>query len=230
MFITRTVVNVILKENQVYSSSNQSDSRNHGTIPNEARGHSSSYSCNRKGDCCWIGSERICVGIITHDSNGLAARLPWRSFWIQARWFGSDQPMLEKGLISKEDWPNGWLFLKCRSHLRPTQIAQRMEQDEREWRREREGSPNCPYCPNKYSGSLCSSFTCIKPCQKWFNLQVGSPLDSRCRTYQSDSRWCWHLFILDGSFERYYRQNAQLFLAWFKRQERYLSWLKRRLK
>ena len=173
--------------------------------------------------------------IITHDSKAvLSKEIALKKFFESKR----DDLVLVSTYVGEGFDFKGrlaeWLVIsKVPFPFTPDpQIAQRMEQDEHEWRREHEGSPNCPYePPNKYSGSLCSSFTCIKPCQKWFNLQVALRLIQGAGRINRTPDDVGHLFILDGSFERYYRQNAHLFPAWFKSAKSEApSWLKRHLK
>ena len=127
-----------------------------------------------------------------------------------------------------------WLCL-CKVPYLPThnnaQIEQRMEQDEHKWRREHEGTPNCPYePPNKYSGNLCSSFTCHKPCQKWYRLQTALKLVQGAGRIVRTPDDVGHLFILDGSWERFARQNMSLLPAWFRNSVTDApSWLKRHI-
>ena len=56
-----------------------------------------------------------------------------------------------------------WLVI-CKIPYLPVKgdpvIEQRMEEDEHQWRRDKEGTPECPYePPSKYSNGLCGNFT-----------------------------------------------------------------------
>ncbi len=157
--------------------------------------------------------------IVTHDSNGRARETALEHFFESKR---DDLVLISTYVGEGFDFKGRlaeWLVIsKVPFPFTPDpQIAQRMEQDEHEWRRQHEGTPNCPYePPNRYSGNLCSSFTCIKPCQRWFNLQVALRLIQGAGRINRTPEDVGHLFILDGSFDRYQRQNAHLFPAWFR--------------
>jgi ATP-dependent DNA helicase DinG len=172
--------------------------------------------------------------IITHDSNGDGRDVALKQFFESER---DDLVLISTYVGEGFDFKGRlaeWLVIsKVPFPFTPDpQIAQRMEQDEHEWRRQHEGTPSCPYePPNKYSGNLCSSFTCIKPCQRWFNLQVALRLIQGAGRINRTPDDVGHLFILDGSFDRYYRQNAHLFPSWFKNAKKDTpSWLKRHMK
>lgn len=187
----------------------------------------------RKAIVAGLEDEGLGDRIITHDSNGQGRTLALDEFFKSKR---DDLVLISTYVGEGFDFKGRlaeWLVIaKVPFPFTPDpQIKQRMEQDEHEWRREHEGSPNCPYePPNKYSGNLCSSFTCIKPCQRWFNLQVALRLIQGAGRINRTPDDVGHLFILDGSFDRYYRQNAHLFPAWFKNAiKQPPPWLKRHL-
>jgi len=111
------------------------------------------------------------------------------------------------------------------------QIELRMEEDEHEWRSKFEGTPDCPYeAPNKYSNGLCSSFTCPKPCQSWYQLQTALKLVQGAGRVIRTPDDKGDLFILDGSFARWERMNMKFLPAWFRNSKREVPpWLKRHL-
>ena len=96
-------------------------------------------------------------------------------------------------------------------------IEMRMQEDEHEWRAKHEGSPKCPYePPSKYSNGLCGSFSCPAPCKAWYRLQTALKLVQGAGRIIRSPTDRGHLFILDGSWERFARQNMHLFPAWFR--------------
>jgi len=111
------------------------------------------------------------------------------------------------------------------------QIAQRMETDEHRWREKHEGSPDCPYePPSNYSGALCGSWSCSKPCQSWFNLQTALKLVQMAGRIVRTPDDVGHIFILDRGFDRFQRMNGHLMPHWFKRAiQPAPNWLKRHL-
>lgn len=173
--------------------------------------------------------------IITHDSNGIGRQHALDEFFSSKR---DDLVLISTYVGEGFDFKGRlaeWLVIsKVPFPFTPDpQIAQRMEQDEHQWRREHEGTPACPYMPpNKYSGNLCSNrWGCNQPCQKWFNLQVALRLIQGAGRINRTPDDVGHLFILDGSFQRYFNTNAHLFPAWFRNAKQDApSWLKRHLK
>jgi len=111
------------------------------------------------------------------------------------------------------------------------QIELRMAEDEHSWRAEHENTPACPYEePNKYSNGLCSSFSCPKPCQSWYQLQTALKLVQGAGRIIRTADDKGDLFILDGSWARWHRMNAHLLPSWFKNSIREVPpWLKRHL-
>lgn len=111
------------------------------------------------------------------------------------------------------------------------QIAQRMETDEHLWREKHEGSPDCPYePPSNYSGKLCGSWTCAKPCQSWFNLQTALKLVQMAGRIVRTPDDVGHIFILDRGFDRFQKQNGHLLPSWFSESiQPAPNWLKRHL-
>lgn len=110
-------------------------------------------------------------------------------------------------------------------------IEQRMQEDEQSWRQKYENTPDCPYePPNKYSNNLCSSFSCPKPCQSWYQLQTALKLVQGAGRVVRTPTDKGHLFILDGSWQRFARQNSHLLPAWFRGAiQEPPQWLKRHL-
>ena len=127
-----------------------------------------------------------------------------------------------------------WLVI-CKIPYLPVKgdpvIEQRMEEDEHQWRRDHEGTPECPYePPTKYSNNLCGNFSCPSPCQKWYNLQTSLKIVQGAGRIVRSSDDVGHLFILDGSWPRFFRQNVGLLPGWFRQNIRDApSWLKRHL-
>lgn len=111
------------------------------------------------------------------------------------------------------------------------QIAQRMETDEHLWREKHEGSPECPYePPSNYSGKLCGSWTCAKPCQSWYNLQTALRLVQMAGRIVRTPDDVGHIFILDRGFDRFKRMNGHLLPSWFSRAiQPSPNWLRRHL-
>ena len=98
------------------------------------------------------------------------------------------------------------------------QIATRMEADEHNWRSEHEGTEKCPYePPSNYSGGLCGSWTCSKPCQSWYNLQTALRLVQMAGRIVRTPEDKGAIFILDRGWDRFLRMNGHLLPAWFKR-------------
>ena len=171
--------------------------------------------------------------IITHDSNGHARSLALDKFFTSER---DDLVLISTYVGEGFDFKGRlaeWLVISKIPYLftPDPQVAQRMEQDEHEWRREHEGTPKCPYePPNKYSGNLCSSFTCPKPCQSWFNVATTLKLVQGAGRINRTPDDVGHLFILDQSWERYYRLNGHLLPSWFRNAiQPAPAWLKRHL-
>ena len=110
-------------------------------------------------------------------------------------------------------------------------IEQRMEEDEHQWRRDKEGTPECPYePPTKYSNGLCGNFTCPSPCQKHYNLKTALKVVQGAGRIVRSPDDVGHLFILDGSWPRFFRQNSHLLPAWFRSNvTEPPTWLKRHL-
>ena len=111
------------------------------------------------------------------------------------------------------------------------QIAQRMEQDELDFRAKHEGTPLCPYEPStKYSGNLCGSFACAKPCQSWFHLQTALKLVQGMGRIVRRPDDVGHMFILDRGWDQFQRKAGGLMPAWFRRGlKEPPSWLRRHL-
>ena len=170
----------------------------------------------RKEIVVWLEARGFGDRIITHDSKRSYREIALKKFFESKRddLVSPYQPMLEKGLISKEDWPNGWLFLKCRSHLRVHLKSLK------EWNKTSTNGDESTkvlrtacmshltsilevFAHHSLVSSLVKSGSISKSLSAWFKV----------RDDQSDSDDVGHLFILDGSFERYYRQNAHLFHA-----------------
>ena len=96
-------------------------------------------------------------------------------------------------------------------------IEKRMEEDEHTWRAEFEGTPDCPYEePNKYSGGLCSSFSCPQPCRAWYRLQTALKLVQGAGRIIRSPTDQGELFILDGSWTRYAKHNMAILPSWFR--------------
>jgi Rad3-related DNA helicase len=157
--------------------------------------------------------------IISHDSNGLARQKALDTFFESKR---DDLVLISTYVGEGFDFKGKlaeWLVL-CKvpyGFIQDPQVKTRMEQDEHEWRREHEGSPSCPYePPNKYSNGLCSSFSCHKPCQGWFNLQTTLKMVQGAGRINRTPDDVGHLFILDQSWDRYYRLNGHLLPSWFR--------------
>lgn len=157
--------------------------------------------------------------VLTHDSDGRARDLVLDKFMKSGK---PGQVLISTYVGEGFDFAGDlahWLVLSKIPYLYTPdpQIAQRMEQDEHEWRRDNEGTEACPYePPNKYSGGLCSSFSCPKPCQRWYNLQTTLKLVQGAGRIHRRPDDVGHIFILDGSWQRYYRQNGHLLPAWFR--------------
>jgi len=97
------------------------------------------------------------------------------------------------------------------------QIATRMETDEHRWRAKYEGTPECPYEPStQYSGKLCGSWTCPKPCQSWFNTQTALKLVQMAGRIVRTSEDVGAVFILDRGWDRFLKSNGHLLPSWFK--------------
>jgi ATP-dependent DNA helicase DinG len=97
------------------------------------------------------------------------------------------------------------------------QISTRMETDEHRWRAKHEGSPECPYEePNQYSGGLCSSFTCSKPCQSWYNTQTALRMVQMAGRIVRTPEDVGAIYILDRGWDRFLRMNGHLLPGWFK--------------
>ena len=111
------------------------------------------------------------------------------------------------------------------------QIATRMETDEHRWRAKYEGTPECPYePPTNYSGKLCGSWTCSKPCQSWFNTQTSLRLVQMAGRIVRTPEDVGAVFILDRGWDRFLRTNGHLLPSWFKDSlSPPPSWLKRSL-
>ena len=157
--------------------------------------------------------------IITHDSNGLARQIALNKFFESER---DDLVLISTYVGEGFDFKGKlaeWLVISKVPYLftPDPQVKTRMEQDEHEWRRQHEGSPNCPYePPSKYTNGLCGSFTCHKPCQGWFNLQTTLKMVQGAGRINRTPDDVGHLFILDQSWDRYYRLNGHLLPAWFR--------------
>jgi len=113
-----------------------------------------------------------------------------------------------------------WLVI-CKIPFLPMKgdpvIEQRMQEDEHAWRAKHEGSPNCPYePPNKYSNGLCGSYSCPAPCKAWYSLQTALKLVQGAGRIIRTSTDKGHLFILDGSWSRFSRNNTHLLPVWFR--------------
>ena len=179
------------------------------------------------------GLEDLGLGnrIVTHDWNPRARQLALNSF------FDSDRDVLVlistyvgegfdfKGKLAE------WLVL-CKVPFLPVKdeaIAQRMEEDEHAWRRLHEGTPECPYEPaTKYSNGLCGNWTCPSPCQRWYNLQTALKIVQNAGRIIRTKNDVGHLFILDGSFQRFRQANGSLLPSWFaKNIGDTPNWLKR---
>lgn len=171
--------------------------------------------------------------LLTHDSNGPARTRVLEEFFNSDR----DDLVLVSTYVSEGFDFKGrlaeWLVISKVPYLftPDPQIAQRMEQDEHEWRREHEGTPACPYePPSKYTGNLCGSFTCPKPCAKWFNLQTALRLVQGAGRINRTPDDKGHIFILDQSWDRFYGMNGHLLPTWFRNGIKPVpNWLKRHL-
>lgn len=113
-----------------------------------------------------------------------------------------------------------WLVI-CKVPFLPIKgdpvIEQRMMEDEHTWRSKYEGTLDCPYePPNKYSNGMCSSFSCPAPCKSWYSLQTALKLVQGAGRIIRSPTDKGHLFILDGSWARYARNNNHLLPAWFR--------------
>ena len=111
-------------------------------------------------------------------------------------------------------------------------IEKRMEEDEHAWRAQYEGTPDCPYEePNKYSGGLCSSFSCPQPCRSWYRLQTALKLVQGAGRIIRTPTDKGELFILDGSWTRYAMHNMGTLPSWFRNSiHEPPTWLVRHLK
>jgi ATP-dependent DNA helicase DinG len=171
--------------------------------------------------------------IITHDTNGPARKIALDRFFESER---EDLVLISTYVSEGFDFKGKlaeWLVISKVPYLftPDPQIKQRMEEDEHEWRREHEGTPACPYePPSKYTGNLCGSFTCPKPCAKWFNVQTALRLVQGAGRINRTPEDVGHLFILDQSWERFYRMNGHLLPAWFRSAIKPTpNWMKRHL-
>ena len=111
------------------------------------------------------------------------------------------------------------------------QIAERMASDEHLWRSEHEGTEKCPYePPSGYSGELCGSWTCNKPCQSWYNLQTALRLVQMAGRIVRTPDDVGAIYILDRGWDRFLKQNGHLLPGWFRRSLTSApGWLKRAL-
>lgn len=109
------------------------------------------------------------------------------------------------------------------------QIAQRMEQDEHNWRVVHENTPECPYSePSKYSGALCGTFMCTQPCQSWSKLQTAMKLVQMVGRIVRTPDDVGHIFILDRAWDRFLKNHGMLLPSWFKTAVREQpNWLKK---
>ena len=171
--------------------------------------------------------------VITHDSNGAARTIALNEFFESKR---DDLVLISTYVGEGFDFKGRlaeWLVISKVPYLftPDPQVRQRMEQDEHEWRREHEGTPSCPYePPSKWTNGLCGSFTCHKPCQSWFNLATTLKLVQGAGRINRTPDDVGHLFILDQSWDRYYRLNGHLLPSWFRDAITTApNWLKRHL-
>ena len=173
--------------------------------------------------------------IITHGSDSRGRQLALDGF------FQSDDPSLVlistyvgegfdfKGKLAE------WLVI-CKIPYLPIKgdavIEKRMEEDEHAWRAVHEGTPDCPYEePNKYSGGLCSSFSCPQPCRSWYRLQTSLKLVQGAGRIIRSSTDKGELFILDGSWTRFAMHNMGTLPSWFRNAITDApAWLRRHLK
>jgi ATP-dependent DNA helicase DinG len=171
--------------------------------------------------------------VLTHDSDGRARDMVIERFMKSNR---KGEVLISTYVGEGFDFAGDlahWLVLSKIPYLYTPdpQIAQRMEHDELDWRREHEGTPACPYePPNQYSNGLCSSFSCSKPCQRWYNLQTTLKLVQGAGRIHRRPDDVGSIFILDGSWQRFYRQNGHLLPAWFRDNiSEPPNWLKRHI-
>lgn len=172
--------------------------------------------------------------ILTHDSNAKARDEVLNEFMTSKR---DDLVLISTYVTQGFDFKGKlaeWLVI-CKVPYLPTNdpvIAERMSQDEQAWRKLYEDTPNCPYQPpTKYSGDLCGAgFTCPAPCQKWYNLQTALSIVQGAGRVVRTPDDVGHLFILDGAWQRFARNNSSLLPSWFKNNVRDApNWLKRQL-
>ena len=112
-----------------------------------------------------------------------------------------------------------WLVL-CKVPYLPVMdpvISTRLLEDEHAWRRQYEGTEDCPYePPTKYSNGMCGSFGCPAPCKKWYNLQTALTIVQGAGRIVRSSKDKGQIFILDSSWARFQRMNAGMLPAWFR--------------
>ena len=157
--------------------------------------------------------------IVTHGSDARGRNRSLKRFFAGEKGLVLISTYVGEGFDFKGELAE-WLCI-CKVPFLPfrgdPQIEQRMEEDEHAWRAEHEGTPACPYePPNRYSGNLCSSFTCEKPCQKWYRLQTALKLVQGAGRIVRTPDDVGHLFILDGSWERFSRHNLTFMPQWFR--------------
>jgi Rad3-related DNA helicase len=172
--------------------------------------------------------------IITHDGNSNARKHAIDHFFNSPR---DDLVLISTYVGEGFDFKGTlaeWLVIAKIPFLPikgSAQIELRMAEDEHSWRAEHENTPACPYEePNKYSNGLCSSFSCPKPCQSWYQLQTALKLVQGAGRIIRTADDKGDLFILDGSWARWHRMNAHLLPSWFKNSIRDMPpWLKRHI-
>jgi len=112
-----------------------------------------------------------------------------------------------------------WLVL-CKVPYLPVVdpvISTRLLEDEHAWRRQYEGTEDCPYePPSKYSNGMCGSFACSAPCKKWYNLQTALTIVQGAGRIVRSPKDKGQIFILDSSWARFQRMNAGMLPAWFR--------------
>lgn len=173
--------------------------------------------------------------IITHDGNARARESALEEFFTNDK---DDLVLISTYVTQGFDFKGKlaeWLVI-CKVPYLPTNdavIAERMMQDELAWRKVHEDTPSCPYQPpSKYSGDLCGAgFTCNAPCQKWYQLQTALSIVQGAGRVVRTPDDVGHLFILDGGWQRFARNNGHLLPSWFRNNiQECPNWLKRQIK
>ena len=173
--------------------------------------------------------------IITHGGDPRAREIALKEFFTSPR---DDLVLISTYVTEGFDFKGKlaeWLVI-CKIPYLPIKgdpvIEQRLQEDEHAWRAKHENTPNCPYePPTKYSNGMCGSFTCPAPCKSWYSLQTALKLVQGAGRIIRTPTDTGSLFILDGSWSRFARNNSHLLPAWFRNAiTEPPSWLQRHLR